>query len=209
MKYLYSIFVVVLNYLFAFLTVPIVFNFFVKDLNIINKNTLFLVVNFLNALFVLLLGLLFYRHYKQSHLERYNAKNIGFINLIAIVIFPTIVFFMYKYFTSQIDIHYNNINITDFILYQFAYIAFIPFTEEFIYREILYKILIKENIFYVSIFISILFTMTHIGLDKFDLIYLLYIFFNGMVLFYVRYKKNLSFAMISHAIINTIVIYFT
>ena len=207
MKWFLSILFVLLNYLFIFFAVPFVYKFFFERLSIINISDIFIIVHFLDVLFVLFLYAIFYKYYRQSVSERNNDKNIEFLYLVIIVMLPTIVFLLYKYLVGEIN--YNDFNVKEFFLYQLAYITFIPFTEEILFREILYKILIKYNIFVVSIFISILFTVIHIGVGEFDLIYLLYIFLNGVVLFYVRYKKNLYYVIASHAMINMIVIFFT
>lgn len=204
MKYIYAILFFLLNYLFDFFLAFIIMDMLVLKINCIDSDTMFLVTQFISMVFVLFEWFLFSKYYKQFRLKRADSRDINIWKLFVIVILPTVLFLSYEHFVNQSQIP-QSLDVKKFFLYELIYFTLIPITEELIYREILYKILIKKNVFISSIIISILFSLTHIGVGKIEVVYLFYIFVNGMVLFFVRFRKNLLYSIISHSLINVIV----
>ncbi len=207
MKYLLALLVSIINYLITYLLGFLVSKYFYNEWQLISINTIFFFIYLFNVIIVFIEWLIFNKFFRYvQYVEQSEYKTIFYLFFFLL---PTFFFIGYK--LSIGDVHGFNIkNYTQVINYVAVHILFIPVIEELIYRDIMFKILVKNkrNIVLVSIFISFLFMLTHISPDNVDLLYLFYIFLNGMLLFLIRLKKGLLFSIIAHSSINLVVYLF-
>ena len=168
------------------------------------------IVNTFNLFLVFIEWWLIRKYILKEQKEFYKIVNNKLYRNILVVLFPALAFAIYSLLTDRlISLDFEN-HIHEIINQILVYILLIPLIEEIIYREILFKLLIKAKtkIYWIGLVTSLLFTLIHINPLEFDLFYLLYIFIIGLVLFFVRLKNGLLASIITHSLVNSIMIIF-
>lgn len=168
------------------------------------------IVNTFNLLVVFIEWWIIRQYIFKEQKESYKIINDKLLRNILIVLFPAFLFAIYSLFTNRlISLDFER-HINEIINQILVYILLIPLIEEIIYREILFKILIKAKtkIYWIGLITSFLFTLIHVNPLEFDLFYLLYIFIIGLGLFFVRLKNGLLASIVTHSLVNLIMIVF-
>lgn len=207
MKYIYVLLVAIVNYAITFFIGYLVSTFLYLELKVIPLSIIFVLIYTINIVIVFIEWILLNKFFKELNVKFEKSVNIK--TYILLLILPTILFLSYKIFVNDF-VYIEIINSTQVLFYILSNIILVPIIEEILYRDILIKILLNKGsgILFTAIFTSFLFSLTHLVPDDIDMLYLVYIFLNGMVLFYIRIKNNLFFAIISHSIINLVVYFF-
>ncbi len=206
-KVLLAIFLSVLNYAITFLLGYFFSYLLYYRLSETGFIYILSIVYFFNLLIVLAEWWIIKRYFiKESEISQVTNNKV--LRNIFIVLLPAFLFTGYRLYIGNLASF--NIDTDKIINHIIVYVLLIPVIEEIIYRDVLFKILIKTKIkiVLVAIIISFLFMLTHIDPYKFDLLYLIYAFIVGMGLFFVRLKNGLFFSILTHSLINLIILLF-
>ncbi len=199
--YLYVFLIAAISYGFSFLLTIFVSRYIVIDWQLVSSKFLLPTTVLLNLLIIILLWLFFDKRLDKIDIKQPKIKFTIFLYIIAVVL--TIIY----------QLHQGKSNfreITD-ILEKWplfiSIVVLIPIIEELVYREILVRFLYINGVISVIsiLFVSFLFTLTHIGLDSTNWLYMIYIFIIGITLLFIRIKNGLFASMITHIFINAIV----
>lgn len=139
-----------------------------------------------------------------------ESKPYIFFPLIFLILWNIIFFSLFNITSNKplYEITSNDILSTIATLITICIIA--PITEEIIYRHISMSIIFNylgKNNFVIAVNIlitSLMFSFTHIGIFKNDLLKIIQILPLGIVLAYLNFKKGLEYSIITHILFNTI-----
>ena len=206
-KYIYVILFTVFNYLLTYAIgyfigriagILLVQNLSDTDPITVKKAALAVVYS-INIIIVLIEWKIFKKYIGK--IKPIASNNINILMFVGVLIIP-IFYIIYRFF---IGIPYTDTSDTSIVLYSIvSNIILLPIIEELIYRDILFRVFFKNSDDVVKgiLFISFLFTLTHIGSWNINWLYLIHIFFLSIFFFFLRIKYGLLYAILAHSFIN-------
>lgn len=200
MKYLYILVIAVINYFASIFIGYLVFSY-------LNSNGYtygggLVIAYSINAIIVFFEWLFF-----KEYLNKIKNIILGNINVLiysSLFLFP-VFYFIYKVIFGKL-VYLDTSDMTKVIYYIASNIIIVPVIEELIYRDVLYRVFFKNSDEVVKgiVFISFLFTLTHIASWDINWFYLIHTFFLSIIFFLLRIRYGLLYAILAHSFVNFI-----
>lgn len=200
-KYIFILLISVFNYFLTYYIVFFIAKFLYNEEQLIPVKAVFVVTYSINIVLVLIEWKIFIKYIGK--IKTIASNNINLLMFVVLSIIP-ISYILYKGF---LGVPYIDISDTEVVLYSIvSSIILLPIIEELIYRDILYRVFFKNSADVVKgiLFISFLFTLTHIASWDINWFYLIHVFFLSIIFFLLRIKYGLLYSILAHSFVNFI-----